>query len=198
MRRKTMQKNRLDPHFICTYGALVAGVIIGCILLLGLVVMGKTTVLDYGLEDYDVSVILNASNDEIILHLLTKRFLQIILFFMCVILTNYHSTTLLFCGGFGIYYGFVICNLIIKYGCFGLAYSVICFFPHYFLYFLIVFWVGKWLEKENKLLNKYYGDFRKIEYFVKIFVIIGLFLISMVWEIKFQKNFLNYFFQYLV
>ena len=193
-----MQKRRWDKDSICTYGALMIGVLVGCFFLLEMMALGKDGVLDYGLEDYDISVMFNAPSNEIMIHLIKKRCMQVILFLLLFVLTTYYCASFLFCGYFGIFYGFVVCNLIIKYGISGLLYGFICFFPHYMLYFWMIFWGGKWTNKKQSSLNKCYRDVNGLEYFIKIFVIIGLFTLSLSWEINFQKNFLNYFFQYLV
>lgn len=193
-----MSKKRVDKNIICTYVAVIVGVLIGCIVLLTCVIYGKGSWLEYGLEDYDVSVMLNVPENEIFFRLLKKRVLQIVLFFCVYILTTFSCSSCLFCAGFGVYYGVVITNLIVKYGIAGFNYGLVCFFPHYLLYFFVIVLCGKWNNQRKNFLNNCYKDMNKLEALIKIFVITFLLSASFFWEIKFQKFFLNYFFQHLV
>lgn len=193
-----MQSKRFQKIHVCTYGAVSIGVLLGCLLFLSMICMGKTLLLDYGLEDYNLSVMFNASEDKIMIHIIQKRLLQIAIFILLLYLTTYYCSCFLFCSGFGIYYGFVICNLIIKYKLLGLGYGFVCFFPHYFMYFLAIYLIGKWVEEQKNVLRNCYSSMNVLENGIKIFLIFMLTVLAIVWEIKFQKNFLNYFFQYLV
>lgn len=190
-----MHNKDWDYNVVLTYGALFCGVLVGCIILLLAVIFGNTIVLDMGLEDYEIGAVLNISTNQMMIYIIKKRIIQFVIFAMLLYLFSYYISSTLFCGSFGVYYGMVITNLIIKYGIAGLFYGFTCFFPHYLCYFLIIYLLGKW--KRNSL-NFYYKNMNWIELFGKIFVIFLLIIISLTWEIRFQKIFLNYFFQYLV
>ncbi len=190
-----MYHKKWDYNLIFTYGALVGGVILGCLVLLLTVMIGNTTILDMGLEDYKIGAVLNISSNQMMKYVLKKRIIQFVVFIMFIYLFPYFVTSVLFCGSFGVYYGIVLTNLIIKYDIMGLLYGIVCFYPHYFIYFLIIYFLGKW---NKRTLNFCYQSMNWIDFLGKIFVILFLICISLTWEIRFQKIFLNYFFQHLV
>ncbi|MBQ9984438.1 MAG: hypothetical protein IJP29_07595 [Lachnospiraceae bacterium] len=189
---------RTNNYMLYTYGMLILGVMLGSLVFLSAIMCGNQYLLNFGLEDFDVAVLFNAPESKIIIHIMKKRIIQLFIFVLLTILTSYPVATTVFCGSFGAYYGIVICNLILKYGISGLGYGLACFFPHFMLYFLIIYLIGLWRANAASSAQKYYGNVTKIEMVVKIVVIFSLFLIAVIWEMKFQKNFLNYFFQYLV
>ena len=193
-----MHKKGIDKNIFCTYVALALGILVGCLYFLFSVTYGETILLEHGLEDYNITAMLNAPKHEMLAHLLKKRLLQTIIFVLSIILTTYSCSSFIFCGGFGIYYGLVVSNLIVKYGFSGLLYGFVCFFPHYFFVFMAIFLYGQWSDRKKAYYIKCHKDVNKIEKCVKIFVIFLLLILSFVWEIQFQKNFLNYFFQHLV
>ncbi len=186
-----MQNKDWKYNIFFTYGALICGVLVGSLILLLAVILGSTIILDMGLEDYKIGAVLNISTRQMMIYIIKKRIIQFIIFGMLLYLFPYGFSASLFCGSFGIYYGMVLTNLIIKYGISGLLYGVVCFCPHYLCYFWIIYLFGKWRINS---LNLYYTNMNWIVAFGKIFVIILLILISLIWEICFQKIFLNYFF----
>lgn len=190
-----MHNKNWNCNMICTYGALFLGVLIGCLLLLLSVVFDYEVMQDKGLEDFNISVIMNISSDEMIIYIIRKRMIQISIYLLTLFVLPYAVSSFLFCGSFGVYYGLVVSDLIIKYNLPGLLYGLVCFFPHYYIYFLILYLIGKW---KSHSLNIYYQNMKYVDWFIKFFVIILMLMTSLIWEMKFQKNFLNYFFQYLV
>ena len=190
-----MLSKKWDNNVFFTYGTLVGGMILGSLILILSVMIGNTILLDMGLEDYKISAVCNSSFNQMMIYILKKRIMQFIVFAILIYLFPYFVPSVLFCGSFGFYYGVVITNLVIKYNVTGLMYGVACFYPHYFIYFYIIYLLGKWNKKR---LNYYYNNMNFANVLSKIFVIFFLIFISLAWEIYFQKNFLNYFFQHLV
>lgn len=193
-----MQRKKMDQNVFCTYGALGIGILFGCLYFLFTILNGNDLLMNYGLEDYDISAMLNVADNEIVFHLVKKRFLQILIFILLVCLTTYSCSSFFFCFGFGFYYGIVMSNLIIKYCLSGLLYGLACFFPHYILYFFVINLCGNWYFKKKDRFHNCYKDMNKLVFFGKLFVIFFLLFFSLYWEIRFQKIFLNYFFQHLV
>lgn len=191
-----MRSNKIDFNILITYGMLFFGVIIGCCIYICLCSTKEMFFSHYGLEQYNIS--LTVLDSGTLRHVLRRRISQILIFVLFSVLTSYYFSTIIFSIGFGIYYGFVICDLLVKYSMFGFLYGLFCFFPHYFFVFLVLYLICKWNADNKKRLIKYDKSMNQIEYLIKIFVIIILLVVSFFWEIKFQKNFLNYFFQYLV
>ena len=194
----SMHRSKVDKNIICTYGALMLGIFIGCILFGILIICDGNQWLDLGLEEYDVVATMNLSQEKILFYLLRKRILQIILYILIMILTSYSFASILYCGGFGCYYGFLLCNLVVKYNLYGFGYVFACFFPHYLFYFILIYVCGKKNNERNGYHNDRCKNVNIIQYLFKIFVIFMLFTFAIIWETNFQKNFLNYFFQYLV
>lgn len=186
-----MYKKNWNYNVICTYGALFLGVLAGCLLSLLSVVFDYGTLQDKGLEDFNISVIMNISSGEMMIYIIRKRMIQIFIYSLTLFVFPYGASSFLFCGSFGVYYGLVVSNLIIKYNLSGLLYGFVCFFPHYYIYFLMIYLIGKWKKHS---LNIYYQNMKYVEWFIKFFVIILMLMTSLIWEIKFQKNFLDYFF----
>ncbi len=193
-----MIKKRFNRNNICTYVAFIVGVVIGCVFLLLSVIYGGENWLELGLEDYDISAMLNIPEYSLLFHLLKKRLVQLLVFGLLCILLGVFGCSFFFCGSFGFYYGMVTTNLIIKYGISGMFYSIACFYPHYLFYFFAIVLYGKWCGKQDKTLKYYYANMNWLEIIIKFFVIFVILLLSFLWEWKVQKTFLNYFFQYLV
>lgn len=189
-----MQISKMNK--MLTYGTVLLGVLIGCSLYLLLAFYQKDYLTNYGLEKYQMT--LNLTKHDLLMYVMKRRISQMIIFILFVILTNFYCATSLFCLCFGCYYGFVTCDLFVQYGMSGVGYSFFCFFPHYLFIFIAVYLICKWRENRIKELIKYNKSMKKMECFIKIIVIFMLFGLSFAWEIEFQKNFLNYFFQYLV
>ncbi len=187
-------RNRLY-YALYTYGALCLGIFFGALTFLISICLNCDYFIDKGLEDYGFGMVMNLPTKEILLFIVKRRVLQCLLiaFLFKLLLPNHASTIVCLC--FGVFYGIIICDLIVKYGVFGLLYGFVCFFPHYYMYFVILHLLGKW--RYQSLNNCYEYMNWKIGMF-KIFVIFLLFGLSLTWEIRFQKIFLNYFFQYIV
>ncbi len=192
-----MQKKK-NKDFICTYVVMMLGVILGSCVFLFCVAHKMTFLLEYGLEDYDVTNLENLSMNKIIFHILQKRIISIIIFMFLAIISSYQVSSTVFCGGFGVYYGLIVTNMIIKFDLCGLIYAFLCFFPHYYLYLLIIYWGGKWKMIRNRS-DMYNNVMRNnVEYTIQLFILIVVFMLALLWEVFFEKIFLIYFFQYLV
>lgn len=192
-----MQKKK-PGNFICTYFAVMIGVLIGCIFFLYNITSQTSSLFDYGLDDYNVVNLQNLSTNRMIFHILQKRIITILIFLSLAFLISYPFSSAIFCGGFGIYYGLLVSNLIVKFGVAGLMYGFVCFFPHYFLYFFMIYLGGKWRMIQNSATIQSNKQKDNLEHLIKLSVIIVLCFLSLSWEIFFEKIFLNYFFQYLV
>lgn len=190
-----MNKNVRKYNIVCTYGALFLGILVGCFVLLLSLVLECNILGDKGLEEYNISTIMNISTNEMLFYVLKKRVIQIFIYFLMILILPYGTSSFLACSSFGFYYGLMVANLIIKYSFWGLLYGLACFFPHYLIYFVAIYLIGKW---RSTSLNVYYQNMKLVEFLVKIFVIIFMIIVSLAWEINFQKIFLNYFFQHLV
>lgn len=190
------EKKRIN---YCTFGCLGVGAIIGCILFLAGVLWSDYPILEYGLEDFQVLSMLNISKKTFIIYICQRRLLQwgSLLAVWCI--TSYYLAA---CGYnliIGGYYGFLVADLFIKFGVGGIVYGMACFMPHYIFAFGAVYCMGIWFGNENKMrTGYYYNRVNKMQYFIKIFAILFLIFASLVTEINFQKNILNYFYQYLV
>ncbi len=191
-----MRNNKINFNTLVTYGMLFFGVFIGCCIYIFMCSTKEIFFANYGLEQYNIS--LKISESDILRHVLRRRISQIAIFVLFSVLTSYFFSSIIFNIGFGIYYGFVICDLLVKYDVLGFGYGFFCFFPHYFFIFLILYLLCKWNRDNRKRLIKYDKSMNRIENLIKIFVIIMLLVVSFLWETKFQKIFLNYFIQYLV
>ena len=186
------EKKRVN---ICTFGCLGLGAIIGCLIFLGCIMWSDFPILEYGLEDFQISSMLNTSDTTFIIYICRRRILQwgSLLAVWCI--SSYYVAV----GGYnlllGVYYGFVLTDLFIKFGIKGIPYGLVCFLPHYIFSFGAVYCMGIWFGNVvRKEVSYYYDHVKKMQYFVKIFVVLLLLYISVIIEIKFQ----NYFYQYLV
>ncbi len=191
-----MRSKKIDFNILVIYVVLICGVIIGCCLYIFASSSDNSFIYYIGLDQYNISI--KMTERVFFSHLLQRRVSQIIIFILFTVLTTYYIATLVFAVGFGIYYGFTVCDLLIKYGSLGFGYGFFCFFPHYIFVFYILFLLCKWKANNTNRLIKHDKSMNRMEYFIKIFVIIGLLLFSFFWEFKFQKFFLTYFIQYLV
>ena len=163
-----MQKNIRDYNLICTYGALFLGVLIGCMVLLVSLVFECDILFDKGLEEYSVGAAMNIPMNQMILYILKKRIIQVVIYLLMLLILPYDISSFLFCSTFGFYYGLVISNLIVKFSITGLVYGWACFFPHYLIYFYVIYLIGKWKRSSLKV---YYQNMKFVELVVKIFVI---------------------------
>lgn len=193
-------KNNIESDKITyyTYYAAFFGMIVGSIFFLVITVATDVPVLENGLEDYKIASVLNLPIWNLSLYIIKRRLCQIVLFIILVILFSYPFVSLLYNMIFGIYFGMILSSLFMKFALKGVLYSIACFFPHYILYFFVIYIIGKWFFFEDRKKNIYYRNVNKLQYFIQISVIISAITFAVFWEIKFQKNFLNYFYQYLV
>lgn len=193
-------KNQNESYKIAyvTYGAVIFGVLAGCIIYLVDLAFLDVKYFQHGLEEYSVGAVLNLPVDQLAGYILKRRFFQFFLFVLGIILTSYGIITGLYSMIFGAFYGIIMCNLLLQYGIKGTGYGIICFFPHYLCYILVLYLCGKWFFYKKEQKNKYYENVNKLQYFINFFVIFFLLIFALIWEIKFQKNILNYFYQYLV
>lgn len=193
-------KNQNEAYKIAyvIYGAVVFGVLAGCIIYFVDVAFWDMKYFQHGLEEYSVGAILNLPVSQISTYILKRRGLQFLLFVLGIVLTSYGIATGTYSMLFGAFYGIIMCNLLLQYGLKGTVYGIICFFPHYLCYLLALYFGGKWFFYRKEVKNRYYGNVNKLQYLIHFFVIFFLLVFALVWEIKFQKNILNYFYQYLV
>lgn len=94
----------------------------------------------------------------------------------------------------GWFYGMFFCLLFLQYGFRGIVYNTFCFFPHFLFYGIALFCWGKYILIKTKLEK----TVKKTQYFFIISVIIFMIFLGLIWEIKYQKNILKFFYQYLV
>ncbi|MCI8510116.1 MAG: hypothetical protein HFJ06_16400 [Lachnospiraceae bacterium] len=191
-------QNEYYKNAYYTYLPVFLGMFAGSILFLVLMAFFETQIMEQGLEDYKFGAVLNIPVWRLALYILKRRLGQLFLFIIVWLLFSYPVAAFCFNACFGGYYGIVVCNLFIKFGWHGIVYSLACFFPHYLLYFIAIYFSGRWFYYMSSRKNAAYGNVNKLQYLVKIFVIFFLIFIALIWEIKFQKNILNYFYQYLV
>lgn len=181
-----------------TYGLAVVGMIIGCFLYLADQIFYDAAYFRHSLDEYSIGAVMNLSTGQLALYIIKQRSEQLLLFALGMMLTSCGMITGLYSMVFGAFYGMVSCNLLIQYGLRGLGYGLACFFPHYLLYILAMYYFGKWFYEKQEGRYKYYQNVNFLQYFIKFLVIFFLIAFSFVWEIKFQKNILNFFYQYLV
>lgn len=193
MKRLYNQKD----FFRYIYIPLLIGIVIGSFLFVYFVIQCGD-LYEEGFFQYSVDGIENITSNQLYLFILKRRIPQFLLFF---ILLNVFSYPVVMCsseGIFGGYYGYVISQLIYQFGMKGLLYGEVCFFPHYIFYGTGMFLLGKWFYyiSEQEIITK--NNVKNVQYFFKIFVIIFLLFLGVLWEIKIQKNILKIFYQYLV
>lgn len=190
----------MDEHKISyfTYFSVILGVLAGSLFFLIMAIYDPTQVMGQGLEDYKISGVLDLPIVYLSVYVLKRRIGQFILFLILMILFSYSVAASCYCFFFGVYYGGVICSLLVKFGINGLIYGLVCFFPHYLIYFITIYLVGKWFYMTPAAKIYAYTNVNKLQNLLKIFVIFFSIIIAIIWEIKFQKNILNYFYQYLV
>lgn len=193
-----MKNNFYDNKTIYyTYYAAFLGMVIGSILFLGLTISTDSLFLDTGLEDFKISGVLNLTDSRLTLYILKRRVCQMILFFILTTLFSYSFAAAFYNFSFGIYFGMVLSSLFLKFAWRGLFYGFACFFPHYLFYFAVIYLIGKCYYFSDRR-NYRNIDVNKLQYFIRNFVIFSILFSGLFWESKFQKLFLNYFYQYLV
>ena len=192
---KSIEERRITYY---TYFSVILGIITGSFLFFILISYNMAQIMGQGLEDYKISGVMDLPILYLSLYILKRRIGQLLLFVMIMILFSYSVASSCYCFFFGAYYGIIICNLLVKFGMTGLVYGIVCFFPHYLIYFLVVYLVGKWFHTASVVKIYSYTNVNKLQKLFKYFVIFFMIIIAIIWEIKFQKNILNYFYQYLV
>lgn len=181
-----------------TYFSVILGVLAGSLFFLIMAIYNPTQIMGQGLEDYKISGVLDLPVVYLSVYVLKRRVGQLLLFLILMILFSYSAAASCYCFFFGVYYGGVICSLLVKFGINGLIYGLVCFFPHYLIYFITICLVGKWFYMPQSAKIYSYNNVNKLQNLLKYFVIFFLIITAVIWEIKFQKNILNYFYQYLV
>ena len=181
-----------------TYGLAIVGMILGCFLYLADQIFYNATYFRYGLEEYSMGAVMNLPLGQLIIYILKRRSEQMLLFILGLLLTSCGVITGIYSMLFGTFYGVVTCNLLMQYGVSGLCFGMSCFFPHYLFYMIAMYFFGKWFYEQKEGKYKYYSNVNFLQYFIKFIVIFVLITFSLVWEINFQKNILNFFYQHLV
>lgn len=191
---KSMEEQKIS---YCTYVSAIVGVVAGCLFFFLMMMYNPERVMEYGLEDYKIGGVIDLPIFYLAIYVLKRRVGQLLLFILLAVIFSYFVAATCYCFFFGIYYGVVVCNLLVKFGINGLLYGTACFFPHYLIYFLTIYLVGRWFCVMTSA-NYPYTNVNKLQKLIKYFVIFFVIIIAIIWEIKFQKNILNYFYQYLV
>lgn len=191
------QNGSLKTTYII-FGAVILGVVLGSAGYLGDLILYDARYFPNGLEEYSVGAVMNLPAEQLTIYILKCRLGQLFLLALVTIITSYGIAVGLYSLLFGTFYGMAICNFLIQYGIKGVGYGLLCFFPHFLLYFIAMHFCGRWFFGCHEQNRIYYGNVKTAQYFFKFFLIFFLVLISLVWEIKFQKNILKIFYQYLV
>jgi hypothetical protein len=184
-------------YYVIFYIPLLIGIVAGAVMYIYLKLQSFSMV-EEGLESYSIAGIMSLSDMELFRYILKRRVCQLFLLLLMSGLISYAVLLVGYCGLFGCCYGLAFAQMFYQYGFEGCIYCVLCFFPHFICYGLVIYFIGKWffcISKEQMLGIE---NVKRSQCFLKIFVIIFLFVFGMIWEIKFQKNILNYFYQYLV
>lgn len=181
-----------------TYGLTVVGMVLGCLFYLGDLLFCNAGYFRHGLEEYSIGAVMNLPVEQIAVYVLKQRGGQILLFVLGMILTSCRIITGIYSVFFGGFYGITMCSFLVQYGIKGMGYGLACFFPHYLCYILAIYFLGKWSCEKQSGLYKYHPNVNFLQSFIKFIVIFLLILVSLIWEIRFQKNILNFLYQYLV
>ncbi len=176
----------------------MAGAITGCILFFCCLILWKYPVLDYGLEDLHVLQAMNLSRKTYIIYICQRRLMHAVLFLAIWAVSTYYIAAFGFHLLVGCYFGFLLSDFFVKFGMSGIAYILACFIPHYILLFMAVYLSGWWFAQNDIRERYFYKNVNYVQSFLKIFVIFLLLAGGVFIEIKFQKNILNFFYQYLV
>ena len=105
------------------YGAVVFGVITGCIIYLADFAFWDMKYFQHGLEEYSVGAVLNLPVNQLASYILKRRGLQFLLFVLGVLLTSYGIATGVYSMLFGAFYGIIMCNLLLQYGMKAVSYT---------------------------------------------------------------------------
>lgn len=193
-----MEKGRLEHRLsYATYLALLSGVFLGSIVYL-ILYHNQLIFFENDLEAYQISGVLGLPERRLLFYILRRRIGQILLYILLTVIFSYPAATALLCFVFGTYYGVAVSSFLLKFGMKAAGYLNFCFFPHYIFYFLALYLLGKWFYVQK---NGYYGGYKNVYSFpnyVKLFVIFMFLVFAVLWEVYFQKNILNFFYQYIV
>lgn len=183
--------------FLFMYMPLLFGVVAGSVFFLYFA-LHDFNLEECGILKFSMKEVFSLTDLQLLVLLLKKRVCQF--FFVFIILNIIPYAIVLSSGSalFGGYYSYVASQLFYQYGWKGMVYGLLCFYPHYLCYGISFYLIGKWFLffPENDRLKK--NNVKNAQYFFKIFVIFLLLLLGVFWEIKFQKNILKNFYQYLV
>lgn len=180
------------------YCPMIVGTLLGSILWIVGVQLNIPCILENGLESYSISGVLQQENRHLVIYILKSRVGFMLLFLFFTIVVSYYVSVMLYSFLFGSYYGFVVSGMLVKCGIKGFVYSFMCFFPHYLFYFIGVYLIGNYYF-DSKIQGQYTRcNVKKIQSFFKIFVIFLFLSAGLIWEMKFQKNILKFFYQYIV
>jgi hypothetical protein len=184
-------------YYLFFYFPLLIGIVVGTVMYIYLQLQPFSTIGE-GLENYPIAGVMSLSDKELLRYILKRRVCQLFLLLLMSGVISYLVLLVGYCGLFGCCYGLAFAQIFYQYGFAGCIYCTLCFFPHYICYGFVIYFIGKWFFciSEEQMLRL--ENVKKSQYFLKIFVIISFFVLGMIWEIKFQKNILNYFYQYLV
>lgn len=182
---------------ILIYLPVVLGVSAGSLLFLYSILHGNNLAGNEFFQ-YPVKDIASFGGFQLIVFILKRRIPQFI-FLLIILNICPYWVVLSGCSMiFGGYYGYIMSQLFYQFGDKGILYGIICFFPHYLCYGVSFLLAGKWFYNVSN--QSYMGNqnVKNAQYFFKFFVIIIFLFFGVFWEIKFQKNILNLFYQHLV
>lgn len=179
------------------YIPILLGVSAGSLLFLYFALRGRSVVGNEFFQ-YPLNNIVSFEGPQMITLILKRRIPQFVFLFVVLNIFSY-PVVLSGCSMiFGGYYGYVMSQLFYQFGNKGILYGIICFFPHYICYGLSLILIGKWFYNVSNQYDPGNANVKNTQYFFKFFVIILLLFLGVFWEIKFQKNILNFFYQHLV
>lgn len=193
-----MQKDTFSKRYATVlYFVIITGVFLGCVLYYFDCETGLLQITGWNLEDYSIEAMGNIPAGEFTKAVLRRRLIQLVIFLLGMTITSFGVMSVLYGSLFGIFYGMFSCNLILQYGPKGILFDLFCFLPHYLFYILCLLFISKGSTLPDDWRGKS-GNVNVIQYFFKFFVIFFLFFCAILFEIKFQKKFLGFFYQYLV
>lgn len=171
--------------------SLFVGMLVGCIIFFTLL---EAAPVDPMGNDFLKQLKRDGLNiSDLNLYICRQRIKQLLLFMGCSYLLSYSVSAILFSFVIGMYYGMVYCGMYLQYGLKGILYTCLLFFPQYVLYFFCICYTAIIMKQYNQELLYCGKKSNKLKIIINVFVIIMLFVMGLLWEIFFQKNFLQYF-----
>lgn len=164
---------------------LLAGMLFGCVLYLGLCADNPDILSSDYFKLFDVnnmSLIHIVDESRINNSIIYSRIIQIILFVLLSYTISFYYSSIIYNIIFGYVYGFTYSMLFVQYGLKGIFLTVALTLPHFLIYIICIILFGRWICTN---CNNIY----KLSLLIKIFVIILLLSFAIYWEINFQKNF---------